>query len=308
MKVLDEILLTAGIESLESQLLKSGYNFDTYNIKSNQGEYIAHTPNSKADSGASLDNIYIALTLLADQGFDFAPAIIAYDQEKQILIESKVGQEDGLLKDFSKQQLETFVTHLAKVHAITTTIAKPVLEKQGITVPTPISSSESINIFGRDRFELVRASLSETAVCEWIAPRLERAAEKLIAIHTHQEARLQHGDIGSNFRVDGEKLFIIDWEFSRFGFDHELAYIKIHSHPTAEQFEQLVTLYAAETGMTVSGLMEEIKIQESFTRVCDVIWAAMRWGEAIENSSDAIDTYSQLTIKRMDLYKKHCEK
>jgi len=101
--------------------------------------------------------------------------------------------------------------------------------------------------------------------------------------------------------MENDKIWMIDWEFAAISYGHELAYSKIHSYPTPDQFEFSVKKYASHSGLKEQILYNEIVLEEKVTRVNDVIWAAMKWGENKKDKNESIK-YKELTCKRIKLY------
>ena len=141
----------------------------------------------------------------------------------------------------------------------------------------------------------------------WIGVRLKKNIRDINRSSSDSKLRTREphicwGDIGGNIRSGGGKMYFIDWEFSSVSSSTELGYIKIHSHPTSKQFRQIVKLYAECSGISQEDILDGIKLGEKVTRVNDVIWAAMKCGQA-ETLKD-IKKFKQLTYKRMEIYKK----
>ena len=68
----------------------------------------------------------------------------------------------------------------------------------------------------------------------------------------------------------------------------------------------MMKLYAKHFGISITDLYEETETEERVTRLNDVIWAAMKWGETnngiMKVGSNKGLSFEELTQKRIKLY------
>jgi hypothetical protein len=231
-------------------------------------------------------------------GYNFVPKIISYDSEHDIHVESFVGDRNISLKDLGKKQLDIFAKQLSIIHKLPIEKYYEFCIERGFDEPKIASPIDSLKKFGYERYKIVKKLCPDDVVKKWIEINLHR---NLIALKNTPKTRphLKWGDIGENLRTGKSGLYFIDWEFSELGYGNELAYIKIHSHLSPEKFKYLVASYADANGKSIKSVMADIEREERITRVNDVIWAAMKWGQS-KTTSD-VEKYRKLTYDRIKL-------
>lgn len=281
-------------------LLKHGRNHDVFLLKTSGNKYAAHVGRGERDSGSVLSNSFISLKYLEEKCIDFVPRIISFDNNEDILVETYVGEEHIKFSNLNEKFLDTFVKQLTTIHSLDHKDFQKFCEEEGYAKPKIQMPLDEIQTFGIDRFEIVKRLCADKVVIDWIEPKLKENILLLETIVGAQTPILIHGDIGNNTRIENQKIWMIDWEFSRISYWHELAYIKIHSHPSQDQFTYLVKKYSHYSGLSTDDLYKEINVEEKVTRANDVIWAAMKWGENKDN--EEVTKYKNLTHKRMKLY------
>jgi hypothetical protein len=189
---------------------------------------------------------------------------------------------------------------LHKIQAVT---INQFCKKNNFIPLKPLSKYNDLKIFGIDRFKKVLSTCPDVSVIKWIKPKLQKNIDTILQERKGKNINhLVWADIGDNILSKGKKLFFIDFEFARIGYSSELAYIKIHSHPTASIFRHLIKSYSLYSEIPETKLYEEISQEEKIIRVNDVIWAAMKWGEC--KNTELEKKYKELTFKRMKLYEK----
>jgi hypothetical protein len=301
MESVEQILKGTSFENCKSEILKDGYNSVTARLTGADGAYVVHIGKDRKDSGSSLYNAYRMLKCLEFYEIDFVPRAHLHDGAKDVLIESFVDGNNVSFSEMDDRHVELFAQQLSEVHAIDQKAVRAFCIKQGFEMPEVQTPLQSIEIFGIERFEIVKELCPDQATIDWIQPKLD--ANILLAEKQSEVSMpgLRWGDIGGNFIMQNDALWFIDWEFSSLSCGHELSYIKIHSHPTAEQFRYLVEAYAKHSDLSKTQLYEEVNTEERITRVNDVIWAAMKWGQN-KGDARAAKKYQELTAKRMRLY------
>lgn len=280
-------------------LIKNGHNRTVYYLVNNKNEkHVAKKGHPVKDSGSTNLNDIISQNFINYMGYSFVPKIISYDSEHDLHVESYVGEKNMPFEDLSKQQLDTFAKQLAIVHNLPIDEYYKFCLDRGFDEPKITSPIDGIKLYGFDRFEIVKKLCPDKYVIKWIDSHLKDNL-KNVNNNPKSEPHLKWGDIGENIRTDESGLYFIDWEFSELGFGTELAYIKIHSHISPEKFAYLVDRYAKHSHKKIKDIYESIEQEEKITRVNDVVWAAMKWGQS--KSSEDIEKYKSLTYKRIEL-------
>ena len=282
--------------------LKHGQNYDVFLLQTSSNKYVAHVGRGKRDSGSSLSNSFKSLKYLEARDINFVPRIISFDNNEDILVETYVGEENIKFSDLSEEFLDIFVKQLVKIHSLDYKDFQNFCEENGYAILQIQTPLDGIQVFGLDRFKMVQRLCPDQTVINWIEPKLKENVLLLKTVVRAQTPGLRHGDIGDNIRIENKKIWIIDWELSSISSKRELTYIKIHSCSSPEQFKLIVKKYSYYSGLSINDLYNEIGVKEKVTRVNDVIWAAMKWGENKDNNADAVK-YKNLTYKRIKLYK-----
>lgn len=304
---LEKFLSKTVLKNSRKKLIKRGFNHDIFRLEKGKKLYIAHIGRGRRDSGSSLLKAYRVLKFLEFKKVAFVPRVISYSKKSDILVQTYVGIRNALFKSLSNKGVKQFVAQLYLIHSLDHKEYKKYCKKHNLPIPYIESGKQSIRTYGIDRFNIVKKRCPNKRVTKWIKVRLKKNVNNVYRSSTSnkEHAHKPHicwGDIGGNIRIGGDRMYFIDWEFSSIGYGTELGYIKIHSHPTAKQFRQLVRLYSQHSGVPQKKILENIKLEERITRVNDVIWAAMKWGEA-ETAGD-IKKYKKLTFERIKIYRK----
>lgn len=300
-KIKNYCLANKELKDADINLIKHGHNHDIFLLTTPDNMYVAHVDRGKSDSGSSLYNSFRTLKYLEKKNVQFVPKIVSFNDKETILVETYVGEEHIKFSNLNEQLLDTFVKQLAKIHSLDYKDFQQFCKKSGYDVPQIQTPLNGLEIYGHERFEIVKKLCPDKTVIDWIEPKLKKNTQLVKIIATKLEPGIRQGDIGRNTRMKNGKIWIIDWEFSSIAYKHELAYIKIHSHPTSAQLTFLIKRYAHYSGIPIGDLYNEMEIEERITRVNDVIWAAMKWGEN-KDSNDNTIKYKKLTHKRMKLY------
>lgn len=301
MKRLKNILSNTEFSTHEIATIKSGHNNHTFLLEKNSEKFVARLGNEEKDGGSSLYNAFWSLKNLEHVGTDFVPKVVYYNREEDLLVETFVGKEHIKFVDLEEEFIDTIARQLVEIHSLDYHDMQKFSEEEKIEIPEIQTPLKSIQTFGVDRFKTVKELCPENKVINWIEPKLTQNISTLKDLMDSDEPGLRWGDIGNNTRIENQKVWFIDWEFSSIAYGHELSYVKIHSHQTDEQFVLLVKKYSEYSGMPEKKLHEEIRIEEIVTRVNDVIWAAMKWGRNKSNKEES-EKYQELTMKRMKLY------
>ena len=289
-------------KNLSIKLIKNGYNQNVYqvtNSKDNE-KFITRIGNHSRDSGSSLENHIRALMYFEYKNIKYTPKIISYNLKKSISIESFLGTNDLLVENFSSILLKKFANQLVEIHSLEAKDYLSFCKKNklgSVVVQNLIKEKKTYCI---DRFSVVKRLHKDKKLIEFIYKEID-SLYKGVAKTKNERPHLIWGDVGNNFRVSGNRLYFIDWEFSRIGYGNELAYIKVHTHLSASQFERLLSFYADASKNSREKLEKDISIEEKKIRLNDIIWAAMKSVQSTtENDTKKFD---RLTNKRRKLYK-----
>ena len=286
-------------------LRKIGYNYDVYYLYTKTGRYVARVEKGKRDSGSSLENANTVQMFLKSKKINFVPKNVKYDREKGIHVETYVGTRDISIKKLDTKLLDCFMKQLSKVHSFQYREIRQFCIKNNFPMLGEITPLGSLQIFGIDRFEIVKKLCPDNKVIAWIKPKLEHNISFLKGMENKGKPFLQVGDL-TDIRTDGTSTWIIDWEYTSISYGYELSYIKIHVRPSKEKFRTMVRLYAKHSGKLVSDLYEGMEVAERMTRLNDVTWAAMKWGETdngiMKVGNNKGLSYEKLTRKRIKLY------
>jgi len=281
--------------------IKQGQNASIYCVVVNDEKYIVRLGYDTQQSGSSLEKATRVQQLLFKNKFKHCPEPIMYDSTEHASIERFVVGEQKPFSKYTKGGLDNFIVALTELHQMDRSMF------QDLEVVNPL---DSIAIYGTDRLVAAKADLPQE---QDLFAFLDDELQKNISLLQQQKPIcskpfLIHGDIGKNCLQQADKAVLIDWEHARLSYSHELDYIKIHSHPSVEQFMYLVEEYAARMDIAVEVLQEQIKLNERIVRLNDVIWAAMRWGETQSQKlpngslSHRGNTFAELTFDRKKLF------
>lgn len=283
-------------------LIKHGHNRDVYLLQVGKMKYVARVGHLTNDGGSSIQREVLMLKFLEAAKIPFTPQMLHYNKKSNISIESFVAKRHIHMQDFTSSQIDCFARQLAAIHQLSIKPLQVFCKKEGFPLAKTVSEKESIRTYGIKRFAKAMKTCPDKKVLAWIAPRLKINIENASRKQQNSVAHITWGDIGDNMLTEKKKLFFIDWEFSGIGHSHELAYIKIHSHPSLSSFRSLVRSYAKYSKIPEKTLYEEITREERTTRVNDVIWAAMKWGESVGTPDES--AYQKKTFERMKLCNK----
>lgn len=303
MKRVTELLTGTRYSDCAVRCIKNGYSSDIYELENESGKYIAHIGKAIKDSGSSFLNSFRTLKYLESVGISFVPRALLFLEKEDFLIETFVGKEHVSFVDLDEKHLDIFTRQLVEIHRLDYRDMQKFCEREGLPIPEVLTPLHNIKLYGFDRFEIVQQHCPDKDTVDWIRPKLEENKAILEKYTENRTPGLRWGDIGNNTRMEEGNIFFIDWEFASITYGHELSYIKIHSHPSEKQLKLLVEKYSEHSKIPEEELYREIEIGEKVTRVNDVIWAAMKWGQ---NKADEVESekYKKLTKERIKLYEK----
>ncbi len=284
-------------------LIKHGINHDVYKLtnKRSKERCVAHVGRGTRDSGSSLRNSARVLSYLEYKKFPYTPRIISFDHKKDILIESYEEMQKFDVKKMPEKLLRQFACQLSELHAFSWIEFAHFSKQHGFGEVKVLDSVRELKIYGWDRFDIVKKDCPDASLIDWISLHLKQSQEIVLALKKSDRSHILWGDIGGNFAVNNGKVVMYDWEHSRVGHSTELAYIKIHTHFTDDQFDTFVAAYGRAAKVPLAKIRSEIDMQEKIIRVNGVAWAAMKWCENLQDKKLSA-LYQALAEKRMNLY------
>ena len=303
-----------GFQNATKECIKVGTGQVVFKV-TNDGEfYIAHVA-SRADAINTTLATARALGYLTHLGVEFAPKLMAHDIKSEVVMESFVSGEYKKYRDYSEDQLEKLAGILHQLSKCSASLCIEYCEEHDLGKPKLITALESLQIYGRDRFEIAKQTCPDKEILKWLEERLVVNEAYVQSLRNDMvDFHLCHGDAcSSNVLLDGEKIVLIDWEHARLVQGTELPYIYIHGGMRTEQFEKFVGFYAKISGQETEDLWYEIRQDERIIRLNDVIWAAMMWGETKDlpleqriplHRKGRGTTYEELARERMELFEK----
>ncbi|MDO8521619.1 MAG: hypothetical protein Q7S52_05890 [bacterium] len=289
-----------GMRRVHVSLIKRGHNRSVYLLVVAGKKYVGRVGKKNNDGGSSINNEVRMLKFFENAGITFTPKVLHYNKKLRISIETFVGTHLIHFKTFTPKDIDCFARQLTAIHKLPTKAFRGFCKKEGFPLPKTLSPKANLELFGVRRFAKAIKTCPDKKVLDWISVRLKKNIREVSRSNKQPPAHLIWGDIGDNTQSGKGRVFFIDWEFATLRNSTELAYIKIHSHPSTSTFRTLVFAYAQYSKIPEKILWKEIEDEEKIVRVNDVIWAAMKWGEYASTREE--EHYRLLTYKRMKLF------
>lgn len=239
-----------------------------------EDEYVLRI--SQEVSTDRLGNEYQVLKFLEEKGIDFVPRAVDSDVQNSnfILLETKVG-EKRLEEDF-ENHLEDLAEKVAEIHSI------PASTYGEFTGQKEEDVSDLRKVFRRDFREWSEKPFKKyLREAEEPSERLRECFERqkdLVKSVSEVEVRrsLVHGDLGGNFRISGDEVFLVDWELARAGYPGiELLYM--FQRKDMDRKEKSIFLEEYRKYRDLGKEFEEAR--ELYPRILafnDTVWAAKR--------------------------------
>ncbi|MFB6209684.1 MAG: aminoglycoside phosphotransferase family protein [Candidatus Nanohaloarchaea archaeon] len=266
-----------GLDSPEIIRKKEGESNHNFILESEEEKYVlrASKQSSRKDR---LRNESKALQLLEEKGIANVPRLKLYEKEREVgsvLVQSFVGRRDvERAGSLNLTQLRNLAMLLGDIHSIDFGDSNEYFEG---------SKKESLQqLYGRD-FE----RWSERPYREYL-DNVEEPDERIQKFYRKQQELLEevpdrevetsfiHSDLGFNIRTYGEKVFVVDWEYSEIGFHgHDLMILFEHGKLDQEQRQIFLDEYRKKKDLGEA--FEEVReIHPKFLAFHDAVWAARR--------------------------------
>jgi aminoglycoside phosphotransferase (APT) family kinase protein len=280
---------------------RDGLSNLAYRITYDGEEYILKTPNCIGKS--LLFDEAGALEVLEREGIESVPRKTFYGESEplgqEVLVQTAVGERESGIKKLDEKQRENFIQLLVEIHSIRPDAYNEVFE-----------SEEKAS--GR-LMEDVRSTFKEHSVKRYkfyrketddFDPRVKEIFEEQKKLMDRIEDgevdyRLVHGDLSRNMRVEGQKVFLYDWENCSVGIPRfELIFFFLHNDMDEGEREDFLDDYREyrEIPEAAEKAAEEY---EKFLRINDMLWAAMMKEKALKAEKNA-SKYSEMFERRVE--------
>ena len=267
-----------GLSNPEILLKKEGESNHNFILKSNQGKYVLRA-SKQISRDNRLQNEAEKLEFLEDQGVKNLPRKIFYSENSDIgplLVETFVGKEDLEADSMSEERIKSLARKTAEIHSL------PIKKFENFTGKKFSNKKSLKKVFEEDFRDYSKRPYREYLdIAEKPDHRIKKFYKKQKKLLKEfsgfkVEQGLIHGDLGFNIRATGDKVFIIDWEYSRIGYPaNEILYCFEHEKMSNEQREVFLKEY--QKYRSLGKEFEKVReIYPGFLAFNDMIWAAKR--------------------------------
>ncbi|MCH7850882.1 MAG: phosphotransferase [Nanoarchaeota archaeon] len=283
LKKIKELSIKSGIvkDPIIKFLAEGNGNYN-YIVEEDNKKYVFRIKKStEKQFKDSLEKEYSFLKYFENEGINFCPKVIYYSKNHLFLMENFLEGTHVSQKDFTDKQIDTFASQLWQLFNLDTEKFHNFCKSEGIKDIQPIDPLMTLNIYGFNRFELVKNSKYklEKKIIDWIEINLNKNKKYLEELKSKNfKLSFSWGDIQSKVIINSNGLMqFYDFEHAQIYDGPGLSYIKIHGKFSKEQFKKLVESYSKHSNRSLELLNNGIKHSEKIIRVNDVIWAAMKW-------------------------------
>lgn len=287
-----------GLEDYSISEVKSGESNHNLIIRSENERYVLRVSRdiSREDR---LRNEAEKLGFLEDQDIEGVPRKLFFSGDEEpgsVLLETFVGQEDLDAEKMNHERLRSLAERIADIHAI------PLENYNSFYGADRGNTVDLRKVYEDDYRDWSRRPFREyKQLVERPDPRLgkyfERQKQLLKEVpEVKVKRRLVHGDLGFNIRATGNRIFIVDWEFSRLDYPgNEILYC--FEHEGLDQNQRQVFLQEYRKHRELGPIFEKIrKIYPGFLAFNDAVWAAKR----VEIDSEKADKHGELLETKLD--------
>lgn len=271
-----------------------------HNFMVEAGEKMVLRASKEISRESRLENEAEKLDFLEKQGIKCTPRKIFFRKETEIgevLLETHVGQKDLDKEDLSEKKLRSLAEKIAEIHSI------PVKNYEKFSGRKIERNRTLKDVFRRDfrkwserpyREYLDLADEPDLRIKDFFQKQQELLDE---IPETEVKQGLCHGDLGFNIRATRDKVFIIDWEFSRIDLpENEILYFFEHEDLDQSQREIFLNEYRSQRELDKK--FDDLEdIYPKFLAFNDMIWAAKRVEEG--------DDKEKLFKERMEKLEEH---
>lgn len=279
---------------------RDGLSNITYRASWGGDTYILKTPNGIGES--RIENEAEALEILEREGVENVPRKTFYASpdslRQEVLVQTHVGEKESGIQKLDGKQRENFIELLAEVHSIRPMTYNQVFEKDkngsGRLLEDVRSTFRSQS---EERYDFYRKETDN------FDPRVKEIFEEQENLVNRMnngrvEYRLVHGDLSRNMRVDGEDVFLYDWENCSIGIPRfELIFFFLHNDMDREERENFLQDYRKYRDIPEAA-EDAAEDYEEFLRINDMLWAGMMKEKALNAGKDP-SKYSEMFERRV---------
>lgn len=267
-----------GIDKFEIENVKAGESNHNFIIKTENEKYVLRL-SKKISRESRLENEAEKLDFLEQQNIDRVPRNIWFGKNTdigEVLIESYVGEQELDKESLTDERLKSLARKMAEIHSL------PISAYNDYFEVNETETKRLRQIFRNDFEDWSKRPYEEyLELVEKPDPQIKdlfRKQKKLIEKVPEKEVEksLVHGDLGFNIRATEDKVFVVDWEFSRVDYpDLEILYCFEHEKLDPSQREIFLEEY--RENRSINNIFEQIRpIYKKFLGFNDMIWAAKR--------------------------------
>lgn len=288
---LEENYDKTGITDFEIENVKAGESNHNFIIKTEEEKYVLRV-SKKISRESRLKNEAEKLAFLENQGIDRVPRKIWLGKNTdigEVLIETFVGEKELDKESMTDERLRSLARKMAEIHSISISEYNQCFkEDESGTKNLKKIFREDFRDWSRRPYEeyLELTDDPDDRIIDFYEKQknlVENIREK------EMQKSLVHGDLGFNIRATGDKVFVVDWEFSRVGSpDLEIIYCFEHERLNNSQREVFLKEYRKHR--ETDEIFEKIrKPYKKFLGFSDMIWAAKRVEQGEEKHRELME-------------------
>lgn len=260
-----------GFKDSEIEEVLEGKHNRNFVFTSQSGKYVLRVKKAEQEPG-KLENEWKILEFLDEQDIEFAPKTVHFDRNKRVHIVEFVGEEDVELGNLDRDELESWVSNLAKLHSISYQEFTDFCQRKGYEKCRAESRTDIVQKWISKVPELEDVPNGDSIV-NWVKDRLEDVKPE-IENESFERTGLTHGDLAHSTRK-GDQLYLIDWEFAKVTESPELSLVKlVVNEVDREKFSEIVKIYRKETG--IQNFEHKLEMAEQSERLQTIVWLLER--------------------------------
>lgn len=286
------------LESFDLKEIRSGESNYNCIIERGERKYVLRI-SRKVSRENRLETEKNALKFLENKDISNVPKIVQLLENTKYspaLLETFVGKHDLDAEDFSKERLESLAETLAKIHSIPLTNYNSFFDKDE-NEETSLKEvyRKDFEEWSKEPFEEYLELVDEPD--ERLVKHFERQKELVESVPDIEvERSFIHGDLGFNVRSEGDKVFIVDWEYARVGYpEHDILYFFEHEGLNQGQRDHFIKSYRKHRDLG-EDFEKTREIYAKFLAFNDAIWAANR----VEKEPERIESHREVLEDRIE--------
>ncbi len=282
---------------------RDGLSNLTYRLELDGTEYILKV--SKGIVESKVGHEAKILDVLEYEGIDSVPEKFFYGSQselgEEVLIQTAVGERESSIKKLDEKQRENFIRLLAEIHS-----KGPETYNQVFGLDRAGSGNligdirRSLENHARPRFRVYREETGDyDPRVGKIFERQEELVDRMAQEDGKVEFRLVHGDLSRNMRVEGQQVFLYDWENASIGIPRfELVFLFLHNNMDHEERKNFLDDYREhrEIPEPAENAADDY---EKYLRIHDMLWAAKMKEKALNAGKDPSE-YEEMFEERVD--------